>query len=68
MDYEKLSRDGQVDYEILRHELEQSLWLTKNTRPVEEDPRIYNGYIVGSIYSLLTQSTLPLETNVSNYC
>ena len=66
VDYAKLSRDGQIDYEIFRHDLEYRIWLTGNTHPFEEDPRTYGDYINDSIYLLLTQSTLPRETNISN--
>ena len=66
VDYARLSRAGQVDYEILKHELEKTLWLDENTRPFEEDPRTYTDYINGSVYVLLTQSTLPKETNLAN--
>jgi uncharacterized protein (DUF885 family) len=66
VDYSKLSRAGQVDFEILKHDLERSLWLTENTHPFEEDPRVYNGYISDSIFLLLSQSTQPRETNISN--
>ncbi len=66
VEYARLSRAGQVDYEIFRHELEKSLWLNENTRPFEEDPRTYTGYINGSVYILLTQSTLPKETNLTS--
>ena len=65
-DYARLSRAGQVDYEIFKHELEKSLWLNENTRPFEEDPRTYTNYINGSVYVLLTQSTLPKETNLTH--
>jgi uncharacterized protein (DUF885 family) len=66
IDYARLSRAGQVDFEIFRHELEKTLWLNENTRPFEEDPRKYTDYVNGSIYVLLTQSTLPKETNLAN--
>lgn len=66
VDYSKLSRQGQIDFEMLQHELTTALWLAENTRPFEEDPRIYNDYINDSVYLLLTQSTLPKETNVAN--
>ena len=66
VDYARLSRAGQVDFEIFKHELEKSLWLNENTRPFEEDPRTYTDYINGSVYVLLTQSTLPKETNLTN--
>jgi uncharacterized protein (DUF885 family) len=66
VEYSKLSRAGQVDFEILQHDLVKILWLTENRRPFEHDPRIYTDYINGSIYMLLTQSTLPKETNLTN--
>jgi uncharacterized protein (DUF885 family) len=62
----KLSRAGQIDFETFQHNLKFDEWLTLNTHPYEEDPRIYNGYINDSIYLLLAQSSLPLETNVAN--
>lgn len=66
VDYAKLSRAGQIDFEILQHELNKSLWLADNTRPFEEDPRVYGDYISLSVYLLLTQSTASKETNVAN--
>ncbi|HZT83616.1 MAG TPA: DUF885 domain-containing protein [Gemmataceae bacterium] len=66
VDYQKLSRPGQIDYEILRHHLTYSLWLAENTKPFEQDPRTYNDYISDSTFLLLTQSTLPKERNVRN--
>ncbi|MFO1514700.1 MAG: DUF885 domain-containing protein [Verrucomicrobiota bacterium] len=66
VDYKKLSRAGQVDYEILKQDLEREIWLTENFHPFEEDPRVYGRYISDSVYQLLTQSTLPAETNIAN--
>jgi uncharacterized protein (DUF885 family) len=66
VEYSRLSRDNQIDYEIFQHHLERSLWLAENTHPFEEDPRVYNAYTSDSVYTLLTQSTLPKETNVTN--
>ena len=66
IDVEKLSPDGRIDFDILRHDLERSVWLAENTHPFEEDPRTYNAYVTDSVYSLLTQSTLPPERNVKN--
>ncbi len=66
VDYKNLSRAGQVDFEILRQELQREIWLTENFHPFEEDPRTYGRYINDSIYVLLTQSTLPAETNIAN--
>ena len=64
--YKDLARDGQINYDIFQAELIRSIWFAENTRPFEEDPRTYGGYISDSVYSLLTQSTLPRETNVKN--
>lgn len=66
VDAGRLSADGRIDLEILRHELESALWMASNTRPFEEDPRTYNAYISDSVYVLLAQSTLSRETNVAN--
>ena len=66
VDYSKLSRPAQIDFEILENQLNHEIWLAENTRPYEEDPRVYNEYINDGVYLLLTQSTLPLETNVAN--
>jgi uncharacterized protein (DUF885 family) len=66
VDYRKLTRDGQIDFEMLQHDLTMQVWLNENFHPFEEDPRTYGGYINDSVYLLLTQSTLPKETNISN--
>ncbi len=66
VDYKKLSRAGQVDFEILQQDLRRDIWLAENFRPFEEDPRTYGRYISDSVYALLTQSTLPAETNLAN--
>jgi uncharacterized protein (DUF885 family) len=64
--YAQLSRDRQIDYEMLRHELITAIWLEENTRPFEQNPRLYSDYISDSIFLLLSQSRLPKETNVAN--
>ena len=66
IDYKKLSRSGQIDFEIWQHELKRELWLAENTDRFAGDPRAYNDYITDSVYSLLTQSTLPQPVNVRN--
>lgn len=66
IEYKRLSRAGQVDYEILEHELKSGLWLEENIRPFETNPRVYNEYISDSVFQLLAQSPLPLATNVAN--
>ncbi len=66
VDYQKLSRPAQIDFETFQHNLKADEWLTENTHPYEQDPRVYNGYINDSVYLLLAQSSLPRETNVAN--
>ena len=66
VEYRALSRDSQIDFEIFRHDLQASLWLNDNTRPFEEDPRVYGTYVSDSVYSLLAQSTRPKEENIRN--
>jgi uncharacterized protein (DUF885 family) len=66
VNYKRLTRDGQIDFEIFQHQLQTEIWLTENTHPFEEDPRTYVGYINDSVYLLLTQSTLSTEVNISN--
>lgn len=66
INFEKLSPDGQVNFRMLKHELELGLWSAENEPDFEKDPRVYNQYITDSIYLALTQSTLPKEKNVSN--
>jgi uncharacterized protein (DUF885 family) len=66
VDKTKLTRDGQVDFEVFQHHLETEIWLAQNFHPFADDPRTYGEYINGSVYALLTQSTLPRETNLAN--
>lgn len=66
VDFTGLTPEGRLDYEIWRDDLRRSIWLAENFRPYEEDPRAYSGLISDSVYLLLTQSTLPRETNVAN--
>ena len=63
IDYSKLSRPAQVDFEILKHSLETSIWVTENIHPFEEDPRVYNSYISDSTFLLLALSGRPLRPN-----
>jgi uncharacterized protein (DUF885 family) len=64
--HDKLSRGAQIDYEILRHHLERTVWLAETFHPFEDDPRTYGEYLTESVYLLLTQSSLPAAINVKN--
>jgi uncharacterized protein (DUF885 family) len=64
--YARLSRDGQIDFEIFRHHLTREIWLAENFQPFEDDPRVYGDFLTESVYLLLTQSSLPKEQNLKN--
>jgi len=64
--FARLSRAGQIDCQILEHSLRRSIWMTEQFNPYVTDPRTYSGLISGTVFTLLTQSTLPLEKNVAN--
>ncbi|HEX4613104.1 MAG TPA: DUF885 family protein, partial [Urbifossiella sp.] len=64
--FDKLSRTGQIDYEIFTHSLDYSLWSVANDNRFEFDPRVYGEFISDSVFLLFTQSTLPRERNVQN--
>lgn len=66
VDRSKLTRAGQIDYDIFEHELRKNLWLAERFDPFVTDPRTYSQYISGAVYDLLAQSSLPREVNVSN--
>lgn len=66
IDPKKLSRNGQIDFEIFTHTLDYGLWSAANDNRFEYDPRVYGEYLSDSVFLLLTQSTLPRERNVQN--
>ncbi|MEO6810630.1 MAG: DUF885 domain-containing protein [Isosphaeraceae bacterium] len=66
VDYARLSRDGQIDFEIFRQHLERSIWLAENFKPFEDDPRIYGDYLTDSVYLPLSQSTQPRALVLKN--
>ena len=56
--YDKLAADGKIDFQILRDSLTKNIWLAENTKPFEEDPRVWNEYMADSVFLILTQSTV----------
>ncbi|WP_165073972.1 DUF885 domain-containing protein [Paludisphaera rhizosphaerae] len=62
----ELSAAGKVDLDVFRRHLESSIWLRETFDPFRDDPRVYGEYVNGSVYLLLTQSTLPREVNKRN--
>jgi uncharacterized protein (DUF885 family) len=63
--HDKLSRNGQIDYEILKLSLVRSIWLDEHLDRYVNDPRVYNEAVSDAIYLPLTQSTLPREKIVA---
>src|SRR5262245_19297251 len=66
IDAKKLSRSGQIDLEIFRHNLTRGIWLDENLDRYVSDPRVYNEIISDAIYLPLTQSTRPKEAIVKS--
>ncbi len=66
VDYAKLSRSAQIDYEVLRDSLALDAWQQENVRRFEEDPRVYGDYTTECVFLLFVQSSLPRATNVAN--
>jgi uncharacterized protein (DUF885 family) len=58
IDFNKLTMHGKVDYQILRDSFTRAIWIAENSKPFEEDPRIWNEYIADSVFLNLTQSTV----------
>ena len=61
-----LSPGSKIDFEILRQYFTYSIWQGDNTKPFEQDPRIWNDYIVDSVFLLLAQTTLEKPTAIRN--
>jgi hypothetical protein len=62
----EVAPEERIDYEIFRDDLLRGIWLAETFDPFAEDPRVYGGYLTDSVYSLLSQSTLPQDRNVAN--
>jgi len=65
-DKQRLSRSSQIDLEIWQHVLKYRLWQADNSDDFANDPRVYLTYASDSVFTLLTQSTLPKHRNVEN--
>ena len=64
--FDKLSRDSQIDFEILKSYLTRQVWEMENFKPFENDPRVYNAIISDSVFLSLTQSTTAKALNIRN--
>lgn len=57
MDVEDLSRERQVDFYLLRHELQKDVWQIEVFREWEWNPLIYSGVAGSAIYGLLARDS-----------
>ena len=66
VEYAKLPRPAQIDFEILRDSLALELWQGENVRRFEDDPRVYGDYTTECVFLLFVQSSLPKADNVAH--
>lgn len=66
IDRHKLSRANQVDFALLEHELESSLWTLEELQPWAWNPLTYTQLAGGAIYSLMAREFAPLEDRLVN--
>ncbi|ADV63040.1 protein of unknown function DUF885 [Isosphaera pallida ATCC 43644] len=59
--FDKLSPDGQIDFQILHHHLKREIWLAETFPTWRTDPRVYVAIMTESLYGPLTQATTPRE-------
>ncbi len=58
--FDSLSRENQVDSELIRHELKRHIWGIESLREWEWNPLRYTGLPGNSIYALLARDTGPI--------
>ena len=61
-----LSRANQVDYALLAHELESSLWSMEQLQPWAWNPLEYTQLTGGAIYSLMAREFAPIEQRLGH--
>jgi uncharacterized protein (DUF885 family) len=57
VEYNKLARAGQIDFEIFKRHLEREIWLAEHFDEFRDDPRVYVSYATECVYLPLTQSS-----------
>src|SRR5262249_37337963 len=66
IDFQKLSRAGQIDFDIWKHNLGYQLWQIDNDNRFEFDPRVYGEYNSHNVFLLFPHSSLPRGGTVAN--
>jgi uncharacterized protein (DUF885 family) len=66
IDVATLSRENQIDAQILRNQLDYDLWAYETLQPWAWDPQLYNGVAGGAIYSLMAREFAPLPERLKS--
>lgn len=66
IDAAKLSRANQVDYALLEHDLEGSLWRLDTLQEWAWNPLVYTGLSGGAVYGLMARDFAPLEKRLGH--
>ncbi len=64
--YKNLSRANQVDYELMRHDIESSLWSQEELQEWAWNPVSYAQIAGGAIYSLLAREFAPIDERLAS--
>ena len=66
IDRGKLSRQLQIDHELLEHDLSRTLWELTVLREWEWNPLVYTSLAGGAVYGLTARNFAPLEQRLSD--
>ena len=61
---DKLSESNRIDYQILKHQIQYSIFHVDTLKEYEWNPRVYN--FGGGIYSLIARDFAPLKERLQN--
>jgi len=66
IDRGRLSRANQVDYALLEHKLEGTLWRLETLQEWAWNPTAYTGLSGGAVYSLMARNFAPLKKRLAH--
>ena len=66
IDRSALSRAHQVDYQLLKHELESTIWSISELEDWAWNPLVYTGISGSSVYSLVARDFAPLAERLND--
>ena len=66
IDASKLSRENQVDAQILRNQLKGEIWATETLQAWAWDPMLYGNVAGGAIYNLMARDYAPLPERLKS--